>query len=290
VTRLSTVLRAEGIECVDFLKIDVQKSERDVLSGIDAEDWSKIRQVAIEVHDLDGRLDEVVTLLRGQGFEVAAEQDELFAGSIMFNVYARKPAAPALRDPALRVPRQLAEVPPSLRDLASWLRAELPAYLCPANIVFLPVLPRTPNGKLDRAALRRISSTKESEPALDSSAGSELESQLAAIVSELLSVPRVSVHDNFFDLGGHSLLLLEFQKKIREALDRQLDLMAFFQFPTVRALAEHIASNGARAAAPDDQSPDQVAADRRSRVDIQRRRRRSIEPTAPDMTLAKDES
>ena len=290
VTRLSTVLRAEGIECVDFLKIDVQKSERDVLSGIDAEDWSKIRQVAIEVHDLDGRLDEVVTLLRGQGFEVAAEQDELFAGSIMFNVYARKPAAPALRDPALRVPRQLAEVPPSLRDLASWLKAELPAYLCPANIVFLPVLPRTPNGKLDRAALRRISSTKESEPALDSSAGSELESQLAAIVSELLSVPRVSVHDNFFDLGGHSLLLLEFQKKIREALDRQLDLMAFFQFPTVRALAEHIASNGARAAAPDDQSPDQVAADRRSRVDIQRRRRRSIEPTAPDMTLAKDES
>lgn len=85
---LSEIIRQEGVETIDLLKIDVQKSEVDVLRGIAPEDWPKIRQIAIEVHDLDGQLALVQSLLEAQGFHVYAEQDPLYLRSVMFNLYA----------------------------------------------------------------------------------------------------------------------------------------------------------------------------------------------------------
>jgi FkbM family methyltransferase len=85
---LSEIIRQEGVESIDLLKIDVQKSEIDVLRGLAPEDWPKVRQIAIEVHDLDGRLELVRGLLEEKGFHVSAEQDPLYRGSVMFNVYA----------------------------------------------------------------------------------------------------------------------------------------------------------------------------------------------------------
>lgn len=95
VRRLSDVIDAERVDRVDLLKIDVQKSERDVLDGIDARHWPCIRQIVIEVHDLDGRLGQITALLRARGFAVAAEQSERLRGTILFNVFARR-TAPAL--------------------------------------------------------------------------------------------------------------------------------------------------------------------------------------------------
>src|SRR5262249_12453603 len=60
---ISNVIREHNIERIDLLKIDVEKSERDVLSGISDDDWEKIRQLVIEVHDIDGRLDEITVML-----------------------------------------------------------------------------------------------------------------------------------------------------------------------------------------------------------------------------------
>lgn len=85
---LSEIIRQEKVEAIDLLKIDVQKSEVDVLRGIAPEDWPKIRQIAMEVHDLDGQLGLVRSLLEGQGFHVHAEQDPLYVRSVMFNLYA----------------------------------------------------------------------------------------------------------------------------------------------------------------------------------------------------------
>jgi len=90
VVRLSDVIAERGIDAVGLLKIDVEKNERQVLSGIDAADWPRIRQVVTEVHDLDGALDEVLGLLRGQGFTTVAEQAPLFAGSGIHQVTARR--------------------------------------------------------------------------------------------------------------------------------------------------------------------------------------------------------
>src|SRR5206468_875486 len=77
VTTISDVIREHAIERIDLLKIDVEKSEEDVLAGIRAADWPKIRQLVVEVYDSAGRLDRLAALLRRQGYQLHIEQDML---------------------------------------------------------------------------------------------------------------------------------------------------------------------------------------------------------------------
>src|SRR5262249_22541282 len=76
--RLSDLILENGIGQIDLLKIDAEKSEFDILSGIEAEDWSKIKQIVMEVHDIDGRLDQTADLLKRHGYDLVVEQDALF--------------------------------------------------------------------------------------------------------------------------------------------------------------------------------------------------------------------
>lgn len=85
---LSEVIADEGVETIDLLKIDVQKAELQVLQGIEDRHWPKVRQIVMEVHDLDGRLAVVTELLRSRGFEVVVEQDPLLTGSVLYNLFA----------------------------------------------------------------------------------------------------------------------------------------------------------------------------------------------------------
>jgi amino acid adenylation domain-containing protein/FkbM family methyltransferase len=85
---LSDVLSETGVDRVDLLKIDVQKAELEVLAGISAADWPKIDQLAIELHDLDGRLATIRSLLADRGYRVTVEQDSLHAGTVVHFVYA----------------------------------------------------------------------------------------------------------------------------------------------------------------------------------------------------------
>ena len=85
---LSEVIVEQRIEAIDLLKIDVQKCELEVLQGIEPRHWQKVRQVVMEVHELDGRLEQVVELLRSRGFSVVVEQDPLLAGSVLYNLFA----------------------------------------------------------------------------------------------------------------------------------------------------------------------------------------------------------
>ncbi|MFF5449603.1 FkbM family methyltransferase [Streptomyces sp. NPDC012888] len=85
---LSAVIREEGVERIDLIKIDVQKSEQQVLDGIADEDWPKIRQMVLEVHDGDGRVAYLTRMLTARGFRVHAEQDEIYVGTDIHNIYA----------------------------------------------------------------------------------------------------------------------------------------------------------------------------------------------------------
>jgi FkbM family methyltransferase len=92
---LSRVIYEHQVQRIDLLKVDVQKSELQVLEGIEEKDWPKIRQVVLEVHDVDGGLAKVTSLLDRHGFEVVPEQDDMYVGSRLYNLYARRPAAAA---------------------------------------------------------------------------------------------------------------------------------------------------------------------------------------------------
>jgi FkbM family methyltransferase len=85
---LSDVIREQGVARIDLLKVDVEKSEMDVLAGLAEEDWGKVEQAVLEVHDLGDRLQEVSALFRSHGFTVTLEQEELYRGSDRWNVYA----------------------------------------------------------------------------------------------------------------------------------------------------------------------------------------------------------
>jgi phthiocerol/phenolphthiocerol synthesis type-I polyketide synthase E len=89
VKTVSQVIDETAVERLHLLKIDVQKSEYDVLLGIREEHWSRIDQIVLEVHDVEGRLHTISHLLRQKGYRVIVEQDDLYAGSTIYNVYAR---------------------------------------------------------------------------------------------------------------------------------------------------------------------------------------------------------
>ncbi len=90
---VTTLAQVIGDLEVDLLKVDVEKAEWEVLAGVDEEQWPRIAQVAVEVHDLDGRLAATLDLLRAKGFVVAHERSPRLVGTPCHTVYARRPSA-----------------------------------------------------------------------------------------------------------------------------------------------------------------------------------------------------
>jgi thioesterase domain-containing protein/acyl carrier protein len=120
-------------------------------------------------------------------------------------------------------------------ELRSYARTTLPDYMTPSFIVFLDAIPLTDNNKIDMQALP--------DPALNLSGDSvhaeprdRMEVQLAALWQQVLGVPNIGIHDNFFDLGGHSLKAAQLFYLIEQVYGRHLPLATLFQAPTIAAL------------------------------------------------------
>ncbi|MCF2135391.1 amino acid adenylation domain-containing protein, partial [Mycetohabitans sp. B3] len=121
-------------------------------------------------------------------------------------------------------------------ELRAHVAARLPEYMVPAAFVRLDVLPLTPNGKLDRRALPEPDADALAHHAYEAPQG-ELETTLATIWTELLGVERVSRHDSFFALGGHSLLVVRLMNRVGALLGADVPLTALFASPTLAAFA-----------------------------------------------------
>jgi amino acid adenylation domain-containing protein/non-ribosomal peptide synthase protein (TIGR01720 family) len=119
--------------------------------------------------------------------------------------------------------------------LQEFLRGQVPEAMVPADVVLLDSLPLTANGKVDRKALPVPERAGASAEIVAATPSEEL---LAAIWGEVLGVDRVGVHDNFFDLGGHSLTAIQVVSRIRQAFGVEIALRSVFERPTVAALAQ----------------------------------------------------
>lgn len=121
---LSDVIREFRVGRIDLLKVDVQKSELDVLEGIADDDWLKIQQIVLEVHDNNGRLALVQDLLNRHGYTTVVEQDDPYGTSIMYNLYAtRRPSLVAFESElALK-----STAKPQVQDLQSRARRQADA-------------------------------------------------------------------------------------------------------------------------------------------------------------------
>jgi acyl carrier protein len=121
--------------------------------------------------------------------------------------------------------------------LRRYLQARLPAYLVPMAFVILAALPLTPNGKVDRRALP-MPDIADPMDATSVMPQTEAERRIAEIWQALLQVDRVGLHDNFFDLGGHSLLLLQLQSRLQDLFAETIPIVELFKYPSVYALAQ----------------------------------------------------
>jgi aryl carrier-like protein len=126
--------------------------------------------------------------------------------------------------------------------LRSFLKEKLPDHMIPSAFVPLARLPVTANGKVDRAALPHPELREMRVGVAGVAPQSELERALATIWQDLLGLDRVAVDDNFFDLGGHSLLMIRLQARLKEALSADVSMMDLFKHPTIRSLATRINS------------------------------------------------
>lgn len=132
-------------------------------------------------------------------------------------------------------------VRPQPAELRGFLKQKLPDYMVPSAFVVLDALPLTPNGKIDRGALPPPGATAREASAMDDApAQTELEKTIARIWGECLRVEHAGLHDNFFDLGGHSVLLMQMHARLQEALRTQFPFTRLFQYPTIGSLAQFL--------------------------------------------------
>jgi len=154
--------------------------------------------------------------------------------------------------------------------LQAHLRDRLPEYMVPGTWVVLDRMPLTPNGKIDRGALpapREVA--RSGEGAGYEAPASELEATIARCWEATLGVERVGVSENFFDIGGHSLLVVQLHRMLTDALPHTLSLVDLYRFPTIRALTDHL---GAAAEEPAAAQEGVDRAEQRRRVMARRRR------------------
>ncbi|MGE0127972.1 MAG: amino acid adenylation domain-containing protein [Blastocatellales bacterium] len=131
-------------------------------------------------------------------------------------------------------------------EFRDFLRERLPEYMVPSAFVHLDNLPLTRHGKVDRQALPAPESERPELRAAYVAPRTRIEGTIAAIWQEALRVEKVGVDDNFFDLGGHSLLMVQVHSRLREAFSKDISLIEMFRNPTVGSLAKYFADEGSQ--------------------------------------------
>jgi amino acid adenylation domain-containing protein len=164
-------------------------------------------------------------------------------------------------------------------ELRTFLGEWLADYMIPSTFVLMDALPLTANGKVDRAALPPLEGVRPELEVSFVAPRTREERAVAAAWQEVLGVEKVGVYDNFFDLGGHSLLMVQVQGRLREAFAREVPVLDLFQHPTVGALAQHLSVGQQETAEPvsfvASESRGESRRARAAEQQLQRRRRRT---------------
>ncbi|HVR09334.1 MAG TPA: amino acid adenylation domain-containing protein, partial [Thermoanaerobaculia bacterium] len=189
-----------------------------------------------------GRLDHQVKV-RGVRIELGEVEAAINAHPAVAEavVMARPDPSGGQRLVAYAVPAAAGSL--DLHELRERLAAQLPEAFVPALYVTLERLPLTPNGKVDRQALPAPEGARPELAGAFAAPDTTLERTVAAIWQEVLGLATVGRHDNFFDLGGHSLLLARVHARLQQELGRELPMVELFRYPTVHALARHLAGH-----------------------------------------------
>jgi hypothetical protein len=139
------------------------------------------------------------------------------------------------------VPRH--EDAPSIDALRGFLKAKLPSHMIPSKFVSLNALPVAANGKVDRRALSALDGSGWEAEQVFVAPRTPIEKNLARIWGEVLKLRRIGIHDDFFVLGGHSLLVARVISRVREIFQVEMPLRTLFEEPSLEDFARAIADS-----------------------------------------------
>ena len=147
----------------------------------------------------------------------------------------------------------------SQNDLRQFLQDKLPAYMIPSSYMMLEEFPLTPNRKIDRKSLPLPEANR---PNLDNyiKPSSEIEREIAQIWQQVLQVDKIGIHDNFFDLGGHSLSMVKVHSQLREKFSSDIPLVEMFRHPTISALVKYFSNIDDESSGKNNSRDEQVSA------------------------------
>ncbi len=126
---------------------------------------------------------------------------------------------------------------PDTQSLRGFLREHLPDYMVPSAFVAMDAFPLTANGKVDRRALPSFEGARPELTTDYVAPATPVEQKIASVWRDVLNLDKVGLHDNFFDLGGHSLHLMQVHGRLKPAFDGKLAMVDLFKYPTVGSLA-----------------------------------------------------
>lgn len=125
-------------------------------------------------------------------------------------------------------------------DLKNYLSLKLPVYMIPSSFCIIKKMPRMPNGKIDRKALPEEPISRFQTNKSHVEPQSDLQKAIASVWKEILQIREVDVNENFFDIGGNSLLIVFVANKLSDLLGQRVSVVTLFEYPTVKNLAEHL--------------------------------------------------
>jgi acyl carrier protein len=125
-------------------------------------------------------------------------------------------------------------------ELRNWLQQKVPEYMVPSALITLEALPLSANGKVDRKALPEPEEMPDTRVESYVAPETDLERDIAGLLQEVLRTERIGVHDNFFDLGGNSLHLIQFHNKLQKLAQREIPITEMFRHVTVNSLAHYL--------------------------------------------------
>ena len=235
---ISQLIDENRIERIDLLKIDVEKGELDALKGVADKDWIKISSLLIEIHDIDGRLETIIRLLRNQGYTVKHQQEQMYRGTGLFTVFAERASPPAgyiqraNRFECWKNPQEMVD------DVREYLVSKLPVYMIPASIEVLRELPLTLNGKVDYKRLTEVEGL--AVPDHQPQFASPLQQTLASIWEDILEAKGIRPTDDFFIIGGNSITAIKVVAAIYKKLNVKIPLSEIFRSSTIQTLSEAV--------------------------------------------------
>ncbi|MCW3072422.1 MAG: hypothetical protein JWO44_2312 [Bacteroidetes bacterium] len=247
IKRLSNIIRENNIERIDLLKIDVEKSELDVLYGIDPEHWNIIRQIVIEIHDIDSRGMLITEMLKAKGFSVIVEQETLFQNTGILNVYATREAANMSNPPEI-LQCNAGDLWTNEEALISRLneicKSSLPGYMVPSCFKILDHFPRLSNGKINRNALAEMDLQLFLKSKNIILPRNSTEESILRIFTDVLKNKDLGINDDFFKNGGHSLNATQLTTRMVREMNAKINLKDVFDNPTVERLAHILNERG----------------------------------------------